>query len=66
MSGLVRSRDEIEAIQERMAENRFYDAKQVAIRFRTRESTVERILPPGLEPIEDPVMRADVVDVGRQ
>ncbi|MDS0476979.1 acetoacetate decarboxylase family protein [Natrinema sp. 1APR25-10V2] len=65
MSGFVRSRDEIEAIQERMAENRFVDATQVAIRFRTRESTVERILPPGLEPTEEPVIRADVVDVRR-
>lgn len=65
MSGLVRSSDEIEAIQQRMAENRFYDATQVAIRFRTRESTVERLLPPGLEPTEEPVVRVDVVDVGR-
>lgn len=65
MSGFVRSEDEIEAIQERMAENRFYDAKQVAIRFRTRESTVDRVLPPGLEPTEEPVVRVDVVDVGR-
>ncbi|WP_226482689.1 acetoacetate decarboxylase family protein [Natrinema amylolyticum] len=65
MSGFVRSRDEVEAIQERMAENRFYDAKQVAIRFLTRESTVDRILPPGLEPTEEPIVRVDVVDVGR-
>ncbi|WP_226008187.1 acetoacetate decarboxylase family protein [Natrinema salinisoli] len=65
MTGFVRSEDEIEAIQERMAENCFYDAKQVAIRFRTRESILERILPPGLEPTEEPVIRVDVVDVGR-
>ncbi len=65
MSGFVRSEEEIEAIRERMVENRFDDTRQVAIRFRTRESTVDRILPPGLEPTEEPVIRVDVVEVGR-
>lgn len=65
MSGFVRTSDEIDRIQERMRQNRFLDARQLSVRYLTDPDVVERVLPPGLEPTDEPLVEVDVVDVGR-
>jgi acetoacetate decarboxylase len=65
MSGFVRTPEEVERIRERLAENRFYDARRLSIRYLTRPSIVDRVLPPGLEPADEPLVQVDVVEVGR-
>jgi acetoacetate decarboxylase len=65
MSGFVRSAEEIEQIKDRLAENRFFDARRLSVRYLTEPSTVEQVLPPGLEPTDEPLAQVDVVEVGR-
>lgn len=65
MSGFVRSSEEVEQIHERFAENRFFDARRLAVRYLTRPSIVDHVLPPGLEPADEPLVQVDVVEVGR-
>lgn len=65
MSGFVRSPEEVEQIRDRLAENRFFDARRLSARYLTRPSIVERVLPPGLEPTDEPLVQVDIVEVGR-
>ncbi|WP_276258881.1 acetoacetate decarboxylase family protein [Haloglomus litoreum] len=65
MTGLTPTHDEIERIQDRMATNRFDDIRAVSIRYLTQPSIVDRLLPPGLEPTDEPLVEAEVVTVGR-
>lgn len=65
MTGFVRSSAEVEAIRDRMAENRFADTRSVSVRYRTRPAVVEEVLPPGLAPTDEPLVEAEVVEVGR-
>lgn len=64
MTGFVRSPEEVTAIQDRMAENRFVDTHSVSVRYLTDPDVVERVLPPGLTPTDDPLVEAEVVEVG--
>lgn len=65
MSGFVRSSEEVEQIRKRLAKNRFFDARRLSVRYLTRPSIVDRVLPPGLEPADEPLAQVDVVEVGR-
>lgn len=65
MSGFVRSSEEVEQIRNRLAENRFFDARRLSVRYLTRPSIIDRVLPPGLEPADEPLAQVDVVEVGR-
>ena len=65
MTGFVRSSDEVAAIRDRMAANRFADTRSVSVRYRTRPAVVEEVLPPGLAPTDEPLVEAEVVEVGR-
>lgn len=65
MTGFVRSTEEVDAIRNRMASNRFVDTRSVSVRYHTRPDVVEEVLPPGLEPTDDPLVEAEVVEVGR-
>lgn len=64
MAGFVRTPEEVERIRERLTENRFLDAERLSVRYHTRPEIVERVLPPGLEPTDEPLVRVDVVEVG--
>ncbi|MFC7157571.1 acetoacetate decarboxylase family protein [Halomarina halobia] len=65
MTGFVRSNAEVAAIRDRMAENRFVDTRSVSVRYLTRPDVVEEVLPPGLTPTDEPLVEAEVVEVGR-
>ncbi|MFB6171947.1 MAG: acetoacetate decarboxylase family protein [Haloarculaceae archaeon] len=47
-----------------VAEPHFLDATLLTVGFRTDPAVVERLLPPGLEPADDPLARAEVISVG--
>jgi len=64
MSGFVRSDRELREIKERMRRNRYYDVERVSITYRTDESIIDRVLPPGLQPTDRSVVQADVMRVG--
>lgn len=65
MAGFVRTDDEVAKIQERLTENRFFDTQRLSVRYRTEPPIVERVLPPGLEPADEPMVQADVYRVDR-
>lgn len=60
----VRTQEEVEEIARRMRHNRFTDIRRVSIKYRTSPAVIERVLPPGLAPTDDPLAQADVVEVG--
>ena len=64
-TGFVRSPEEVAAIRNRMAENRFGDTRSVSVRYHTRPDIVEEVLPPGLESTAEPLVEAEIVEVGR-
>jgi acetoacetate decarboxylase len=53
------------AIREAVSRPKFLDATALTVSFRTDPDAVERLLPPGLEPADRPLARAEVVSVGR-
>lgn len=57
--------EEVERVLEAVREPRFLDATLLTVGFRTDPGVVEGVLPPGLEPADDPLARAEVVSVGR-
>lgn len=59
---LVRTPEEIAAIEAVVANPRFVDAQTLTVEFLTSEKTVRRVLPPGLEPLDEPVV---MITVGR-
>jgi acetoacetate decarboxylase len=65
MSGFVRTEEEIEQIEDRLTENRFFDSRRVSMKYLTDPEIVERVLPPGLEPTDEPIVQVDVVEIGR-
>jgi acetoacetate decarboxylase len=60
--GYIRSSAEIDAIRRVYARPRFGPGEQLAITFRTDESAYRRLLPPLLEPADEPIAS---VSVGR-
>lgn len=57
---LVRSPEEVAAMQHCMQNPRFVNAEMLQIEFLTTEEIVARVLPPGLEPLEEPTAIAAV------
>jgi len=57
---LVRSPEEIAAMQRCMANPRFLNAQMLQIEFLSTPDVVREVLPPGLEPLEVPTMIAAV------
>jgi acetoacetate decarboxylase len=53
------------AIREAVRRPKFLDATTLTVSFRTDPDVVERLLPPGLDPADRPLARAEVVSVGR-
>ena len=58
--GFVRSKEEIERIQEALHKPRFVNCEMLMVDFLTHQSTVEHLLPPGLEPTGNPRVTAMV------
>lgn len=65
MTGFVRTEAELAEIRDRQSRNRFLDTRGLSVRFRTDPAVLARVLPPGLEPADEPLARAEVVDVAR-
>ena len=53
--GFVKTNEEIARIQARLAEPRFLSAQLLTVQYLTRPEIVRHVLPPGLEPTEQPV-----------
>ena len=53
------------AIREAVRRPKVLDATTLSVSFRTDPDAVERLLPPGLDPADRPLARAEVVSVGR-
>lgn len=53
--GFVKTAAEIEAIQATLAEAHFLSAKLLTVQYRTRPDIVAHVLPPGLEPTDQPL-----------
>jgi len=58
--GFVKSAAEIRRIQAALAGPRFVNSQMLICTFLTREETVERLLPPGFEPAEEPRVTAQL------
>ena len=58
--GFVKTKEEISRIQETIKAPRFVNAEMLQIEFLTTPETVQNLLPPGLEPTEEPLMVAMV------
>jgi acetoacetate decarboxylase len=58
--GFVRSREEIARIQEALSKPRFVNAEMLVVDFLTYQSTVDHLLPPGLETTGRPRVTAMV------
>lgn len=58
--GFVRSKEEITRIQDALSNPRFVNAEMLLVDFLTHPATVEHLLPPGLEPTDNPRVTAMV------
>ncbi len=63
--GFVKSADEIEAIQATLSEPRFLSAKLLSVQYLTRPDIVAHVLPPGLEPTDQPLATLIIGHWGR-
>jgi acetoacetate decarboxylase len=61
----VRTDEDAAAVREAIRRPAFLDATTLSVGFRTDPDVVEELLPPGLEPADEPLARAEVVSVGR-
>ena len=52
--GFVKTPEEIERIQSTLAEAEFMSAKLLAVQYLTRPDIIAHVLPPGLEPTDEP------------
>ena len=53
--GFVKTPEEIERIQTTLAEPHFMSAKLLTVRYLTKPDIVAHVLPPGLEPTDEPI-----------
>lgn len=53
--GFVKTAQEIKSIQAALAEPHFMSAKLLTVRYLTKPDIVRHVLPPGLEPTEEPI-----------
>jgi acetoacetate decarboxylase len=56
--GFVRTSEEIARIQDTLSEPRFVGAEMLGVEFLTTPEFVQSVLPPGLEPADEPRVRA--------
>src|SRR2546421_356794 len=63
--GFVKTREEIERIQAALSEPKFYSAQMLTVEYRTKPEIIRRVLPPGLEPTDTPLVRAMIGRWGR-
>src|SRR5216683_263372 len=56
--GFVRSSEEIAQIQDTLSHPRFVGAEMLGVDFLTTPEFVQSVLPPGLEPADEPRVRA--------
>jgi acetoacetate decarboxylase len=63
--GFVKTRDEVSRIQAALAEPRFLSAQMLTVRFLTKPEIVRHVLPPGLQPTDEPLATVMVGRWGR-
>ena len=63
--GFVKTREEIERIQAALSAPKFYSAQMVTVEYRTKPEIIRRVLPPGLEPTDTPLVKAMIGRWGR-
>jgi acetoacetate decarboxylase len=63
--GFVKTAEEIKRIQASLREPKFYSAQMVTVEYRTRPEIIRRVLPPGLEPTDKPLVKAMIGRWGR-
>ena len=56
--GLVRTPEEMTRIEATLRSPRFVNSEMLQVEFTTHETTIEHLLPPGLEPADEPLMTA--------
>ena len=56
--GYVKTPDEIERIQSALRNPRFVNARRLTVDFLTEPETIERLLPPGFSPVDQPLVTA--------
>lgn len=62
--GYVKTPDEIARIQAALRHPRFVRARKVTVDFLTEPETIERLLPPGFEPVDQPLITVMVGHYG--
>ncbi len=63
--GFVKTPEELARIQQTLSAPSFLSAEMLTVEFRTRPEIVEHLLPPGLEPVDEPIASAAVGRWGR-
>lgn len=63
--GFVKTREEIARIQAALREPRFFSSQMLSVQYLTKPQIVRRVLPPGLEPTDKPLVTAMVGRWGR-
>jgi acetoacetate decarboxylase len=63
--GFVKTREEIVRIQAALAEPHFFSAQMLTIQYLTKPEILRRVLPPGLQPTDKPLVTAMVGRWGR-
>jgi acetoacetate decarboxylase len=63
--GFVKTREEIARIQATLAEPHFFSAQMLTIQYLTKPEIIQHVLPPGLQPTEQPLVTAMVGRWGR-
>ena len=63
--GFVKTSEEIARIQAALHEPRFFSSQMLSVQYRTKPDIVRRVLPPGLEPTDEPLVTVMVGRWGR-
>jgi acetoacetate decarboxylase len=63
--GFVKTREEIARIQATLAEPHFFSSQMLTIQYLTKPEIIRHVLPPGLQPTEQPLVTAMVGRWGR-
>ncbi len=63
--GFVKTPVELARIQSALGDPHFFSAQMLSVEFLTRPETVRRLLPPGLEPVAEPIATAMIGRWGR-
>ena len=63
--GFVKTREEVARIQATLAEPHFFSAQMLTIQYLTKPEIIRHVLPPGLQPTDQPLVTAMVGRWGR-